>query len=142
VKQKRTLAAALLTIFVPPALHAAQPPAGSRYLLTVKTSFEPQFSDCWTFSTSGTFIHSPSLHNFPYQLDNLNTQAGNWQAIWVGHVSIAFSGVANGTAMAGNAVDALGRTYSITGTPVQSCGADAKLSAKAGAQQSGWPARR
>jgi hypothetical protein len=133
--QKLTVAATVFAMTLPAALQAAQPPAGSRYSLTVKTSFEPQFSDCWTFSTSGTYIHSPSLHNFPYQLDNLNTQANNWQAIWVGHVSIAFSGFANGSAILGNAVDALGRTYSITGTPVQSCGGGAKVAA-------GWPTGR
>ncbi len=132
---KLTLAAALLTVVLPPMAHAALAPAGNRYVLTVKTSFEPTFSDCWTFATSGTFIHSPSLRNFPYQLDNLNTLAGSWQAIWVGHVSIAFSGTANGSSIAGNAVDALGRTYSITGTRANSCGADARVTA-------GWPTAR
>ncbi len=132
---KMTLIAAAAAIALPTLAVAAQPPAGSRYVLTVKTSFEPTFSDCWTFSTSGTFIHSPSLRNFPYQLDSLNTLAGNWQAIWVGHVSIAFSGTANGSAIAGNAVDALGRTYSITGTRANSCGSDARVTA-------GWPTGR
>ncbi len=128
-------AAAALAFLVPGLSNAALPPAGSRYQLTVKTSFEPTFSDCWTFSSAGTFIHSPSLHNFPYQLDNLNKLAGNWQAIWVGHVSIAFAGTADGTAIAGNAVDALSRTYSITGKPVSSCGTNAQAG-------KGWPTGR
>jgi hypothetical protein len=135
VKYLLTQTAAALAMLAPGLVHAAQPPAGSRYQLTVTTSFEPPFSDCWTFSSAGTFIHSPSLHNFPYQLDNLNKLAGNWQAIWVGHVSIAFSGTANGSAIAGNAVDALSRTYSITGKPVSSCGADAQV-------VKGWPTGR
>jgi hypothetical protein len=114
-------AATLAAIALPGLAHAALPPAGSLYKLTVKTSFEPSFVDCWTFSTNGRFIHSPRLKNFPYQLTGLNTNAGHFQAIWVGHISIAFSGVASGAAISGDAVDAADRTYSFTGTQVSSC---------------------
>ena len=114
-------AAALAAIALPTMAHAALPPAGSLYKLNVTTSFEPSFVDCWTFSTNGTFIHSPMLKTFPYQLANLNTQAGQFQAIWVGRVSIAFSGAASGTSISGTAVNARTRTYHFTGTQVSSC---------------------
>jgi hypothetical protein len=123
----RTLSTAFLACALPAFAHAAQPPAGTSYSLQVTTSFEAPFTDCWTFATNGRFIHSPSLRNFPYQLDSLNTEAGDWQAIWVGHVSIAFSGTANGSTLTGNAVDALTRTYSITGNLVPSCRDDSRL---------------
>jgi hypothetical protein len=113
--------AILAAIALPSLAHAALPPAGSLYKLAVATSFEPSFVDCWTFSTNGRFIHSPQLKNFPYQLSGLNTKAGDFQAIWVGRVSIAFSGVANGSSISGDAVDAADRTYSFTGTKVSSC---------------------
>jgi hypothetical protein len=113
--------AALAAMALPTLAHAALPPAGSLYKLNVNTSFEPSFVDCWTFSSNGRFIHSPRLKNFPYQLGNLNTQAGQFQAIWVGRVSIAFSGATSGSAISGNAVDASDRTYSFTGTQVSSC---------------------
>jgi hypothetical protein len=131
----KRIAWAALAAGVPALAQAALAPAGSRYSLNVTTSFEKPFIDCWTFSTNGTFIHSPSLHNFPYQLDNLNTEANDWQAIWQGRVSIAFSGATSGNALSGNAVDALGRTYSITGTLVQSC-------PNAIGAKGGWPVRR
>jgi hypothetical protein len=113
-----TLAGASL---LPGLAQAALPPAGSLYKLTVKTSFEPNFVDCWTFSTNGRFIHSPMLNNFPYQLTGLNTNAGHFQAIWQGRVSIAFSGITNGSTISGDAVDVNDRTYSFTGTQVSSC---------------------
>jgi hypothetical protein len=131
----RIVTFAALTAFVPALAHAALAPAGSRYSLNVTTSFEKPFTDCWTFSTNGNFIHSPSLHNFPYQLDNLNTEANNWQALWQGRVSIGFSGVTSGNTLTGNAVDALGRTYSIMGTLVQSCPDAVKT-------HGGWPNKR
>jgi hypothetical protein len=131
----RIAALATFTACMPALAHAALAPSGSRYSLNVTTSFEKPFTDCWTFSTNGTFIHSPSLHNFPYQLDNLNTEANVWQALWQGRVSIGFSGVTNGNTLTGNAVDARGRTYSITGTLVQSC-------PNAIDTQGGWPNKR
>jgi hypothetical protein len=115
------LAATLAAIVLPGLAQAALPPAGSLYKLTVKTSFEPNFVDCWSFSTNGRFIHSPMLKNFPYQLTGLNTNAGHIQAIWAGRVSIAFSGVTSGTTITGDAVDVANRTYSFTGTKVSSC---------------------
>jgi hypothetical protein len=123
---------ALLAIALPAGAHAALPPAGTSYSLQITTSFEAPFSDCWSFSSNGRFIYSPSLHYFHYQLDNLNTQAGNWQAIWLGHISLAFSGVTNGPTISGNAVDSRVRTYSITGTQVQSCANAPKV-------RNGWP---
>jgi hypothetical protein len=114
-------AAALAAITLPTLARAALPPAGSLYKLNVTTSFEPSFVDCWAFSTNGRFIHSPMLKNFPYQLANLNTQAGQFQAIWAGRVSIAFSGATSGTTVSGDAVDAGTRTYHFTGTQVSSC---------------------
>lgn len=122
-----TVPAILLALAMPAVAHAALPPAGTSYSLQVTTSFEAPFTDCWTFSSTGRVIHSPSLRNFPYQLDNLNTEADDWQAIWVGHISIAFAGTANGATITGNAVDARTRTYSITGNLVQSCPDDPKL---------------
>jgi hypothetical protein len=105
------------------AAQAAQPPAGSFYQLTVTTSFEPSFSDCWTFSNNGRFIvsHGGGLGSFPYQLTGLNTQAGHFQAVWRGRISIGFSGVAAGGSIAGDAVDSLDRTYSFTGKQVGGC---------------------
>jgi hypothetical protein len=105
-------------------LLAAQPPAGSYYQLTVTTSFEPAFKDCWTFSGNGRFIvsHAGGLGSFPYQLTGLNTQAGHFQAVWRGGISIGFSGITSGTSIAGDAVDTRTRTYSFTGTQVKSCG--------------------
>jgi hypothetical protein len=114
-------AATLAAIMLPGLAQAALPPAGTLYKLTIKTSFEPSFVDCWTFSTNGRFIHSPMLKNFPYQLTGLNTNAGHFQAIWAGRVSIAFSGVTSGTTISGDAVDVSDRTYSYTGTHVSSC---------------------
>jgi len=113
--------ATLAAVALPGPAHAALPPAGSLYKLNVTTSFEPSFVDCWNFATNGRFIHSPRLKNFPYQLTGLNTNAGHFQAIWVGRISIAFSGLANGSAISGDAVDANDRTYSFTGTKVSSC---------------------
>jgi hypothetical protein len=106
-----------------PAL-AAQPPAGSFYQLTVTTSFEPAFKDCWTFSSNGRVIvsHGGGLGSFPYQLTGLNTQAGHFQAAWRGGISIGFSGVTAGTSISGDAVDTRTRTYSFTGTQVKGCG--------------------
>jgi hypothetical protein len=121
----------LLLAAAPLAAQAALAPASQSFKLKVTTSFEAPFTDCWTFSSNGRFIHSPSLRNFPYQLTNLNTNANNWQAIWVGRVSIAFSGAVSGTSITGNAVDAQVRTYSITGSKVSGCGAPAP-------QQGGW----
>jgi len=123
-----------LLVGAPVVARAALPPAGASFKLHVTTSFEPPFNDCWTFSSGGRFIHSPSLKNFPYQLTNLNTDANSWQALWVGRVSIGFSGVVSGTSITGNAVDALVRTYSITGTQVGNCG-------EAVAVHGGWHAR-
>jgi len=120
----RIFAAALLVAGLPAAANAALPPAGTHYSLNVTTSFEKPFTDCWAFSSNGRFIHSASLKNFPYQLDNLNTEANAWQAIWIGRVSIAFSGAISGSSLTGNAVDANTRTYSFTGTRVASCPAD------------------
>jgi hypothetical protein len=116
------LRTAILTAIALPSLaHAALPPAGNLYKLTVTTSFEPNFVDCWTFSTNGRFIHSPMLKNFPYQLSKLNTQAGQFEAIWAGRVSIAFSGATSGTTITGDAVDANTRSYHFTGTQISSC---------------------
>jgi hypothetical protein len=114
-------AAAIVATTLPTLAHAALPPAGSLYKLNVSASFEPSFVDCWTFSTNGRFIHSPMLKNFPYQLSKLNTQAGQFEAIWVGRVSIAFAGATSGTTITGDAVDANTRTYHFTGTQVSSC---------------------
>lgn len=126
-------AAAVAVVALPTLAHAALPPAGSLYKLNVTTSFEPSFVDCWTFSTNGRFIHSPMLKNFPYQLASLNTRAGQFQAIWVGRVSIAFSGATSGSTISGNAVDANVRTYSFTGTQVSSCAGQ-----PTGAANHGW----
>ena len=106
------------------AAHAAQPPAGSFYQLTVTTSFEPSFTDCWSFSSNGRVItsHGGGLGSFPYQLTGLNGNANQFQAVWRGHISIGFSGVTGGT-ISGNAVDSRTRTYSFTGNPVSGCGA-------------------
>jgi len=103
---------------------AAQPPAGNFYQLTVTTSFEPTFKDCWTFSGNGRVIvsHAGGLGSFPYQLTGLNTQAGHFQAAWRGGISIGFSGVTTGTTISGDAVDTRTRTYSFTGTQVKGCG--------------------
>jgi hypothetical protein len=123
---------AVLAMAFPAAAQAALPPAGTSYSLKITTSFEAPFTDCWSFSSNGRFVYSPNLHYFHYQLDDLNTQAGNWQAIWLGHVSLAFSGVTNGSNISGNAVDSLARTYSITGTEVGSCAHAPKV-------RNGWP---
>jgi len=131
----RIVTLAAISACTPALAHAALAPAGNRYSLNVTTSFEKPFTDCWTFSTNGTFIHSPSLHNFPYKLDNLNSEANNWQALWQGRVSIGFSGTTSGNTLSGNAVDARGRTYSITGALVQSC-------PNAINTQGGWPNKR
>jgi hypothetical protein len=126
----------LLLVSLPPAAHAALPPAGSSFKLHITTSFEDPFNDCWTFSTNGRFIHSASLKNFPYQLTGLNKTPDHFQAIWVGHVSIAFSGAVTGSTLSGDAVDALARTFSIAGTAVSSCGEAASVLA-----HGGWHAR-
>jgi len=109
------------------AAQAAQPPAGSFYQLTVTTSFEPSFTDCWAFASNGRFIvsHGGGLGTFPYQLAGLNTQAGHIIAAWRGRVSIAFNGVTSGSSIAGDATDTLDRTYSFTGTKVSACAAAA-----------------
>ncbi len=126
-------AATLAGIAAAPGLaQAALPPAGTFYKLTVKTSFEPNFVDCWAFSTNGRFIRSPTLQNFPYQLTNLNTNAGHFQAIWAGRVSIAFSGFANGPTISGDAVDVANRTYSFTGSKVSGCAGIHALRSNAG----------
>ena len=111
------------TLAAPRVAQAAQAPAGSFYQLSVTTSFEPKFTDCWAFSSNGRFIvsHGGGLGSFPYQLDGLNTQANHWQAAWQGRVSIAFAGVTTATTITGDAVDTLARTYSITGTKVGGC---------------------
>ena len=103
---------------------AALAPAGSYYQLTVTTSFEPTFKDCWTFTANGRAIisHGGGLGSFPYQLTGLNTQAGHFQAAWRGGISIGFSGVTTGTTISGDAVDTRTRTYSFTGSQVKSCG--------------------
>jgi hypothetical protein len=105
---------------------AAQAPAGSFYQLTVTTSFEPSFTDCWAFSSNGRFIqsHQGGLGKFPYQLTGLNSQPGHFQAVWRGRTSIGFSGL-TGSTISGDAVDSLTRTYSFTGNQVGGC-SDAK----------------
>ena len=110
-----------LGLLLPGVAQAALAPAGKSYRLTVTTSFEPAFVDCWTFGTNGSFIYSPRLHYFPYQLTALNTDPDHVQALWQGRVSIGFATVVSGTAISGDAVDALRRTYSFTGTQVTSC---------------------
>ena len=122
------LAAAIVaTVAGPRIAQAAQPPASTFYQLSVTTSFEPKFTDCWAFASNGRFIvsHGGGLGTFPYQLDGLNTQPNHWQAAWRGRLSIAFAGVTSATTITGDAVDTLARTYSITGTKVGGCGAAA-----------------
>lgn len=117
----RSLAALAACLAASPAL-AALPPAGQAYTITVTSSFEPSFKDCWTFLSGGhAIVAKSSLGSFPYQLDNLNTSANNFQALWQGHNSIGFSGVANGSTITGNGVDSYGRTYAFTGTLIASC---------------------
>jgi hypothetical protein len=110
-----------VTALLPGLARAALPPAGTFYKLTIKTSFEPSFIDCWAFSSNGRFIVSKRLHHFGYQLTGLNTNAGHFQALWQGSNSIGFSGATSGTSIAGDAVDSVDRTYSFTGTQVSSC---------------------
>ena len=102
---------------------AAQAPAGASYQLTVTTSFEPKFNDCWSFSNDGRFIvsHQGGLGTFPYQLTGLNSQAGHIQAVWRGRISIGFSGV-TGSTITGDAVDSRTHTYHFTGNQVGGCG--------------------
>jgi hypothetical protein len=108
-------------LLMPALAHAALPPAGYSYLLNVTTSFEPAFTDCWTFGSNGRFIHSNQLRDLSYQLTGLNTNADHVQAIWQGRVSIAFSALVSGTSISGDAVDYVDRTYNFTGTQVASC---------------------
>jgi hypothetical protein len=117
------LAACTCMLTAAPA-QAALAPAGSSYQLTVTTSFEPSFKDCWTFTGNGRAIisHGGGLGGFPYQLTGLNTQAGHFQAAWRGNIGIGFSGVTSGTSITGDAVDTRTRTYSFSGTQVKSCG--------------------
>jgi hypothetical protein len=104
------------------AARAAQPPAGRFYQLTVTTSFEPSFTDCWSFAENGRVItsHSGGLGSFPYQLAGLNNTANQFQAVWCGSISIGFSGV-TGSTITGNAVDSRTRTYNFTGSQVSGC---------------------
>ena len=115
--------AALLAVSLPTLAQAAQAPAGNFYQLNVTTSFEPNFSDCWAFSSNGRFIvsHGGGLGTVPYQLTGLNTDAGHFQAVSHGRVSIGFSGV-TGATITGDAVDSLARTYHFTGNKVGGCG--------------------
>jgi hypothetical protein len=118
----RSTLAALALMGAPGLAHAALPPAGESFSLTVNASFEKPFTDCWTFNSSGQYITShTNLGSFPYQLDALNTQANAFQAVWEGHNSIGFGGTINGTTLTGNGTDARDRTYSFTGTQVGSC---------------------
>ncbi len=107
------------------AANAAQPPAGTFYQLTVTTSFEPTFKDCWAFSSNGRVIvsHQGGLGSFPYQLTGLNSQPDHFQAVWRGRISIGFSGT-TGSTIAGDAVDSRTRTYNFTGSQVGGCGAE------------------
>lgn len=101
---------------------AALPPAGMSFTLTVTSSFQPSFKDCWSFLSGGhAIVAKSSLGSFPYQLDGLNTQANAFQAVWQGHNSIGFSGTTGAGAISGNGVDSYGRTYAFTGTEVASC---------------------
>jgi hypothetical protein len=115
--------AALIAVALPTLARAAQAPAGNFYQLNVTTSFEPNFNDCWAFSSNGRFIvsHGGGLGTVPYQLTGLNSDAGHFQAVSRGRIAIGFSGV-TGATIAGDAVDSLARTYHFTGKQVGGCG--------------------
>lgn len=115
------LATCIAALLAPGLASAALPPAGTFYKLTVNTSFEPSFADCWAFLSNGAQIYSPRLKYFAYQLAGLNTNAGHFQALWQGRNSIGFSGVASGGMLSGDAVDSRSRTYSYAGVQVSSC---------------------
>jgi hypothetical protein len=106
----------------------AHSPKGKAYHITVYTSFETQFDDCFAFLKDGTLViegFGPLLYRF----DELNGQPEAWQAIstQAGGFNLAFHGTIGGAdarTISANGIGTDGDTYILQGVLDPSCAAE------------------
>src|ERR1700730_2424117 len=104
---------------------AADTVDGHTYRVTVRSSFNTEFDDCYSFATGTLKI---ALYGQPefYRHDDLNTQPPAWQST-APHTNafvLSFHGTTagfNGQVINGNGLTEFGDTFIIQGVAVASC---------------------
>ena len=105
----------------------AHSPKGKSYHVTVYSSFNTQFDDCFSFLKDGTLVIS-GFGQLLYRFDELNGQTDAWQALSTqGPFGLAFHGSvggADGRTISGNGLNFDGDTFILQGVVDPSCAAE------------------
>ena len=117
--------AGILCLAAQPAL--ATSPKGKTYSVTLYSSFNTKFDDCFAFGKNGSLIiqgFGPMIYRF----GELNAQSDSWQALSrpSAPFGLTFHGVSGGAGaqtLQGNGLNVDGDTFVLLGVPDPNCNA-------------------